>query len=157
MALEIPELESFGLFSNDKTQLPPGCVSWIASMVSSKPQEQPTPLIALSTQVTNVPSSGPSVCEWNPLGSVHLSDIPLQSEDWKVILQAMDFSALKEVRLQGDGFSMDHLKLAIDRVPVNTNPVARLAFSTHSRLVDKNSDEWASQVARLRSKVPNVE
>ena len=125
-------------------------------MVSLKPQELPTPLIALSTQVTNVPSSGPSVCGWNSLERVHLSGIPLQAEDWKVIIQAMDFSALKELRLEGNEFSMDHLKVVVDHVPVNTNPVTRLRFWVYSQLIDKNSDEWFSQIVRLCGKVPNV-
>ena len=144
--LDLPRLESFRLVGDNKEQLPSHCVQWIAAMLSAPPPTQ--------SRMGSI--SGNCAYERNRLSAIEKTRILLPLEDWEVVFRAMDYSTLKELRLEGGKLSMDHVKLLVDYVLVNTSPTAELHIWIRSRLFDEDSDEWASQTARLRSKVPNV-
>ncbi|KAK3820206.1 MAG: hypothetical protein J3Q66DRAFT_368222 [Benniella sp.] len=63
---------------------------------------------------------------------------------------------LQGLSMRGDSGEVWIPKLLVDCILVNASPAAELHIWIRSRLIDKDSDEWASQTARLRSKVPNV-
>ncbi|KAF9347444.1 hypothetical protein BGX34_003137 [Mortierella sp. NVP85] len=144
--LDLPRLESFRLVGRNKELLPFDCVQWIATMLSAPP---PTPLRMGSI-------SGNCAYGRNQLSAVKLSHIFLELKHWEIVFKAMDYSTLKELRLEGGKLSMDHVKLLVDCVLVNASPAAELHIWVWSRLIDEDSEEWTSQAARLRSKVPNV-
>ncbi|KAK3820220.1 MAG: hypothetical protein J3Q66DRAFT_168269 [Benniella sp.] len=143
--LDLPRL-SFRLVGDNMKQLPSHCVQWIATMLSALPLT-PSRMGSISANCAY---------ERNQLSAVKLSRIFLPLKDWEVVFRAMDYSTLKELRLEGGKLSMDHVKLLVDCVLVNASPAAELYIWVRSRLIDKDSDEWASQTARLRSKVPNA-
>ncbi|KAF9997273.1 hypothetical protein BGZ65_007145 [Modicella reniformis] len=102
---------------------------------------------------TTTPISESSAWGWTSLRDIGLY-ISLQTDDWKVIIKSMDYSALSELIIRDLSFSMDHFKLLVDCIPANANPVSRLAIHVGRNL--KEDVEWSSEVARLSGKVPNV-
>lgn len=154
--LELPALESFKLISDDEGQVLPDCGQWIAAMISGSPQLPSCSLSSPSTQSAIASTSGSLACGRSSLRIIGLSHIPLEPGDWGVVIKALDYSALRELDIRADGFSMDHVKLLVDCVPVNTNPVGRLHIYISSSILRKDGVEWDSQVARLHAKVPNV-
>ncbi|KAK3820222.1 MAG: hypothetical protein J3Q66DRAFT_439253 [Benniella sp.] len=150
---ELPMLEFFKLEVVDESHLGPGCVQWIVSMISARPQAPFMITSSLSTRLTIATASKSSPQEWRPLSDVKLDVIPLKSKDWEVVIKAMDYSSLRNLRIRGEEFSIDHFKLLVDCVPVNANPVTTLYLTLYTICAD---EEWHSQVARLRSKVPNA-
>ncbi|KAK3820205.1 MAG: hypothetical protein J3Q66DRAFT_439242 [Benniella sp.] len=152
--LELPMLESFSLdIVDDESQLGPGCFQWIISMVSAKSQAPSMIMSSLSTRLTIATASKSPSHEWRPLSDVKLHCLPLKPKEWEVIFQAMDYSSLRNLGIRGEKFSMELLKLLVDSIPVNSNPVATLFIDIYPLHVD---EEWESHVTRLRSKVPTA-
>ncbi|KAK3820221.1 MAG: hypothetical protein J3Q66DRAFT_336583 [Benniella sp.] len=152
--LELPMLESFSLDIVDDPQLGPGCVQWIASIVSALQQAPSMVTSSLSTQLTIATASDSPPQEWRPLNDLRLEYIPLKSRDWEVVIKAIDYSSLRNLRIHGREFSVDHFKLLVDCIPVSANPVAALYITIYIRPRDEKDLE--SQMTRLHSKVPNV-
>ncbi|KAK3820207.1 MAG: hypothetical protein J3Q66DRAFT_439243 [Benniella sp.] len=151
--LELPMLEYFRLEAVDDSQLGPGCFQWIISMVSARPQAPSLVTSSLSTRLTIATAPKSSPHEWRPLRYVKLVRLPLKAKDWEVVIKAMDYSSLKDLRIRGEEFSMDHFKLLVDCIPVNANPVTTLYIDIYKLRPD---EEWGFQVTRLLSKVPNA-
>ncbi|KAF9948347.1 hypothetical protein BGZ65_008128, partial [Modicella reniformis] len=124
--LDLPQLEDFNLCNNDMSHLSPDCAQWIAAMVSPPPQVSAMILSSQSNQLTTTPISESSACGWSSLRNIILFGISLQTDDWKVVIKSMDYSALSVLTITDLSFSMDHFKLLVDCIPVNTNPLARL-------------------------------
>ncbi|KAF9921618.1 hypothetical protein BGZ65_010208, partial [Modicella reniformis] len=151
--LDLPQLESFTLYNNDKSPLSPDCAQWIAAMVSPPTQVSAMTLSSQSNQSTTAPISESSGCGWTSLREITLLYINLQTDDWKVVIKSIDYSALTGLYIHDNTFSMDHFKFLVDCVPVNTNPVARLYIYISSGI--ERGDELDFQITRLRDKVPN--
>ncbi|KAF9348139.1 hypothetical protein BGX34_002659 [Mortierella sp. NVP85] len=122
--LYLPELESFSLLIHEDTRLPPDCIEWIASMVSS-PQEQPTCSLEPFIQSTMSSTLGTSADEWSPLRSIELKNVSPQVIDWELVIGSIDYSVLRTLRIE-DGFSCSDAKLLRSRIPVKPNPVTEL-------------------------------
>jgi len=123
--LYLPELESFSLINNDNSQLPPGSVQWIASMVSLPPQEQPTCSLEPFTQSAMSSTFGTTAAEWSPLRAIELTHISPHVGDWELVIGSIDYSILRTLHVVG-GFSCSDAKLLRSRVPVKPNPVTKL-------------------------------
>lgn len=154
--LQLPKLESFFLHIGNDVPLPSDCARWIAAMVSSpSPQKPPISSTPRSTQSAIV-STSRTTCKWSSLRTVELFRILFQFDDWKRIMNALDYSALRLLYIDCASFSMDHFKALVDGIPVITNPVGRLKMIIHSSFLIVSDSEYVSQVARLHDKVPNV-
>ncbi|KAF9947426.1 hypothetical protein BGZ65_008818 [Modicella reniformis] len=177
--LDLPELESFAMTSDGNGQLSPECVQWIAAIVTPSSQgvvvmpmssdstqlsttttttmtATTTMMTAMTTAMTTTEMMSTSTSEESstcPLSDIQLTDIPLQSEEWQVVIKALNNSTtLKELYLGSPNFSMDNFKLLVDCIPANSNPVFRLCINIRSPYLER-SDEWKSEVARLCDKL----
>ncbi|KAK3820195.1 MAG: hypothetical protein J3Q66DRAFT_439234 [Benniella sp.] len=150
--LELPGLEFLSLNTYGWAHLGSGCVQWIASMVSGPSRVSSMYTSSLSTRPTIAITSGLPPYGWSPLRDIRIENFPLQPKDWEVIIEAMDYSALKYLRIYQSGFSVNNFKRLVDCIPANSNPVASLCITIDFA----DGEEWESQVTRLRKKVPNV-
>ncbi|KAF9355684.1 hypothetical protein BGX34_010311 [Mortierella sp. NVP85] len=62
---------------------------------------------------------------WPPLTKFNLSWPGLQPENWKRVLEAIDFSTLEELILMGEGFSIEQFEQLVKSM-ADTKPTVRL-------------------------------
>ncbi|KAF9364737.1 hypothetical protein BGX34_000541 [Mortierella sp. NVP85] len=155
--LELPNLESLFLESDDKVPLSSDCAQWIAVMVSPpSAQILPIPSTPGSTQSAMV-STFLTACEWTPLRTVELIRISLRYDGWGSVVRALDYSTLRQLTINSTGFLMDHLKYLVDCAPVNTNPVGSLQMNIFSSSILKDVSKLDLQLVRLQGKLPNID
>ncbi|KAG0207348.1 hypothetical protein BGX31_002587, partial [Mortierella sp. GBA43] len=56
----------------------------------------------------------------------------------------------------GNGFSIDNLKLLVNCIPLNTNPVRKLRIRLMVNIPEEDKMEWDTQIARHKAKSPEV-
>jgi len=157
----------FGVSSSDT--VPSSCVPWIAAMIS--PPSPPSRAATLpassssSSQASSHPVETPAAAaaankeskteSWTVLREV-VFRAKFQPDDWRTLIDAIDFSVLEYLDLRKCNILLVHLKQIVDRVPYSKGSVAPLKVLVikHTR-VAKSSDSRALLDA-LRRKVPAV-
>ncbi|KAF9357293.1 hypothetical protein BGX34_009448 [Mortierella sp. NVP85] len=108
-----PKLEFFDFTSDLGSVLPSRAVSWIIAMVSAPRGRFPRTISKpLSLDVTDA-EGAQSKESWTSLKSIVLSNLKLEPEEWRGVIEAIDLSALQRLDLQGSNFSrmqFDQLK-----------------------------------------------
>ncbi|KAF9935788.1 hypothetical protein BGZ65_003006, partial [Modicella reniformis] len=139
-----PNLVSFGLGFSSRCNVPPDCVSWIVAMVSAPSQA----LASSSCSATEEP--------WKGLEKLSLKGVVLQPEEWKTVIEAIDFSALQSLDFNGANFSRKQFKLLVDCVPDRISKVLLKDFNIANTDLAKSSNLRAIH-AELWIKAPFVE
>ncbi|KAG0352228.1 hypothetical protein BGZ54_002896, partial [Gamsiella multidivaricata] len=118
-----PELGIFKVTSSCKSKtLSSNYVAWITKMVSAPPQQNP------------------ALMAWKSLTVIHLDHLALKPLDWKAVINSIDFSALETLSFNGSNFSLDQLRILVDRVTNNNN----------STIILKMLDLRGTELAKLR-------
>ncbi|KAG0348381.1 hypothetical protein BGZ54_004638, partial [Gamsiella multidivaricata] len=107
-------------FRNEyKGTFPQEHVQWLAAMVSS-PNDLSSQESSLSQSLANpqVPPSAKAAADiptaWEPLQKFELSGFSLEPEDWKKVIEALDFSSLKTLDFSRSNFSIEQFKTLVD-------------------------------------------
>ncbi|KAG0222624.1 hypothetical protein BGX31_008983 [Mortierella sp. GBA43] len=129
------------------------CAQWIASMVSGSSQH-PSALFSSLTQSNVAPMSSTCIT-LNPLRFVSLPEALLTSDGWNIVIKVLDFSVLEYLHV-GNNFSIDNLKLLVNCIPLNTNPVRKLKIRLEINITEEDEMEWDTQIARLKAKSSEV-
>jgi len=113
-----PALASFELYPNT---IPPNLLSWIVAMVSAPPQrmasstfsQQLSQDTAADEQSTHRASD--PVGSWTPLRKVVLHEVRLQPEEWRMVIEALDVSALECLDLSRCNILREEIEMLVDR------------------------------------------
>ncbi|KAF9931652.1 hypothetical protein BGZ65_004788 [Modicella reniformis] len=144
-----PKLETFGLVADFKSGVPPACVPWIAMMVSAptlgRELDSPSQLSSQGSDTQQQPHDKTGALgPWMSLKHIALQRVLFQPEDWRTVIEAMDFSMLEHLDFKGTNFSQEQLKTLIDRIPGNISDIplkildiadTDLARSTNPRIL----------------------
>ncbi|KAI7822382.1 hypothetical protein BC939DRAFT_453973 [Gamsiella multidivaricata] len=167
MRRDLPRLSSLTILSsglNTQAHLafPQECVPWLAAMVSAPGNPIiPTPP---SSNLSEPPAALYSVTEadtsilWEPLRNVWLYVFSLQSEEWKTVIKALDFSTLETLGLRGTDFSTNELHVLVECIPEDgaAIPLMVLDFTSSALFESSGDSEVRSLCETLTSKAPRV-
>ncbi|KAF9361426.1 hypothetical protein BGX34_007136 [Mortierella sp. NVP85] len=142
--------------------------SWITTMVSApSPRGSTASIVQLYPQRATSDTDDPSIVHdgttlaesWIPLRKIVLRHVKLWPKEWRTVVEALDFSVLEHLDLQGSNFSMKHFKLLMERlfkhsdsnIPLQTMDVVgtHLAKETDQRTLEE-------MMAPLRKKTPSI-
>ncbi|KAI8355865.1 hypothetical protein B0O80DRAFT_448179 [Mortierella sp. GBAus27b] len=156
-----PKLDSFVLECSDRPEITHEQAQWIASMVSTPTQQSSTShpgsgacLMELEPNIT-VPERVPFT--WQPRRRVVIPDLQLGHDDWKMVIEALDFSVLRALDLNRTNFSVLELEHLVDCIPSQSNSVDGLNIVLHkSDLESAPADVVHEQLLLLWEKAPWV-
>ncbi|KAI8347712.1 hypothetical protein B0O80DRAFT_464963 [Mortierella sp. GBAus27b] len=163
-----PNLSSILLGHHERSPLPPGCLSWIVAMISARSQEPescpPTPssqsssAYVIGDHQSTLTGTTLSSDPLRPITSIEIVSTMLCPEEWKAVIDVIDFSTLKYLSFCDTNFSGKELDLLVDHVPDHpTGTVPLTTFDiidTDMARTDPRTLE--GMVATLRKKVPFV-
>jgi len=126
-------------------------VQWLVEMVSAQRSKSLSSSASpvLDTTPTECPDRSSSGTEtWQPLTRLCLNGGQLNKEDWARILEAMDFSVLKDLSLKNTNFGLEYFHLlvkSIERVdlmaPLEILDLSGTALSKEKTVADKTPFE----------------
>ncbi|KAF9353251.1 hypothetical protein BGX34_011714 [Mortierella sp. NVP85] len=156
-----PSLMSFGMSPTLVTSLPSICVPWIVAMVSSPPRGAVSLANPSSSQQNisdekGTPQESVTRGPWTPLRKIVLSRIKLQPEEWRLVIEAMDFSELEHLRFGHSNLSREQFRLLIDRIPDRKIFKAPFKFISVRGTNLVKGAESRSVLDELRKKTPWV-
>ncbi|KAF9960752.1 hypothetical protein BGZ65_011773 [Modicella reniformis] len=101
-------------------------VQWVVAMASASPsQSRPKSILPPKRAKKSKRSAKKSPETWLPLTRLSMKGAALCKEDWKVVIEAIDFSAIQELELKNCNFSLEQFELLVKRIS-NTNAVVSL-------------------------------
>ncbi|KAF8938438.1 hypothetical protein BGZ58_000891 [Dissophora ornata] len=119
------ESESTDLWMPKFASVAHDCAQWIAAMVSAPPQlPQPqttTPSSQLPPGALSSDVSSSAAETWKSLQDISLKGVQLEPEDWKVVLETLDFTALEKMNFEDTNFSLEQLEVFVNAVPDGTS------------------------------------
>ncbi|KAG0220711.1 hypothetical protein B0O80DRAFT_502550 [Mortierella sp. GBAus27b] len=96
-----PRLSSFGVEFKSRSSPSSSCISWVAAMVSAPPQSSASESTPSTTGL------------WGALEEFSLRRVELRSEEWRKVIEAIDFTALQHLIFRDTNFSHDQFKLLV--------------------------------------------
>ncbi|KAI7832788.1 hypothetical protein BC939DRAFT_472367 [Gamsiella multidivaricata] len=117
-------------------------------------QEISGTLIDESDQINLVPLPTVSY-PWGFLSDLELKGIQLQSQDWKTLIEAFEFTVLRCLEFNCSNFAQDQLQILVDCIPEESNRPMPL----HIGLICTWISEFAETLrltAALMEKAPHV-
>ncbi|KAG0353895.1 hypothetical protein BGZ54_001978, partial [Gamsiella multidivaricata] len=157
----LKNLHFMGWFN--KVIFPQEYVPWLAAMVSS-PNDPSNHESSLSQSLEN-PQAPPSTesavdtsTAWEPLQEFELSGFSLEPEDWKIIIEALDFSRLKTLDVSYSNFSIEQFKTLVDCIPDDGSgvPLRCIAFNESALSEQRMSSEMRQLRETLNEKAPQI-
>jgi hypothetical protein len=134
---------------------------WIIAMISP-PRRRPHRTIdspssqTLSHSVeTPAAHNGSKTESWTVLKKIVLR-IKIQPEEWRSLIDAIDFSALQHLDLDKCNILQEHLKQIVNCIPDNKGSVAPLKTLVIKNTRVANSADSRAVLDELRRKVPLV-
>ncbi|KAI8347707.1 hypothetical protein B0O80DRAFT_464955 [Mortierella sp. GBAus27b] len=170
-----PQLALFGVFYREKRiNIPSDCIPWVVDMVSApvlEPElaQQPTPTQdadAIAEESScNVMSGSRTMAQPGGMELAHLVHISfafvaLLPQEWRMVIEAIDFSTLQKLSLYFSNMMAEQFKLLVDRVPDNTMdraPLKNLILRGSYVIEKTDSCTLEAMLALLRAKVPLIE
>jgi len=160
-----PNLASFDLRAYSgvtvSDTVPSSCMPWIIAMISP-PRRRPHRTIdspssqTLSHSVeTPAAHNGSKTESWTVLKKIVLR-IKIQPEEWRSLIDAIDFSALQHLDLDKCNILQEHLKQIVNCIPDNKGSVAPLKTLVIKNTRVANSADSRAVLDELRRKVPLV-
>ncbi|KAF8929558.1 hypothetical protein BGZ58_008863 [Dissophora ornata] len=162
---ELPKLTSFTLECPDTPQVPYDFAQWIAAMISGPPQ-LPTSLSDSKTpsQDTTIPEPMRESTEtsqgWKALRVIKLGNIKLHPDNWRIVINAMDISALDVLDFENSNFSREQLDVLADCIPDSDDldvSLKELTLNGTDLVKYVNLDALKKVVAKLKEKAPLVQ
>ncbi|KAI8594367.1 hypothetical protein EDD21DRAFT_421828 [Dissophora ornata] len=158
--LSLPELTEFGLSDFDKPYLSRADVQWLAAIVAPLPTPCPPCLFPLHTPPTSSSAALPDVSDtWTPLTKFSLRNFQLWPEDWRTLIEAVDFTALERLNFEGANFSFEQLQVLVNRISYYTKPKIPLEELNlrNTALEDSANPETISRLLMtLKMKAPQL-
>ncbi|KAF8940883.1 hypothetical protein BGZ58_004112 [Dissophora ornata] len=136
-------LDSFSVVRVKDINISHDAVAWIVATISGSPK------------VAGLP---PSVKQsWVPLKVIRLVSSEFHANNWKLLLEAIDFSALKELDVEKSNFSLKELEVLVDCLPDSTIPLKSIIFEGSHVAKCKDTESLEDLITELKEKVPSVE
>lgn len=154
-----PKLTSISLGHYTRTDFPPSCVSWLASMISAPSCELTSSMeIVEESSCAAESGSGESLVAQRDMTVMELVGFNLQSDEWRVMIEAIDFSTPPSLSFLNSNFDMEQLQLLVERVPDNMDLVPLKTLNLRNTDITKKDDilEMESMLSVLRKKAPLV-
>ncbi|KAG0371343.1 hypothetical protein BGZ54_005467 [Gamsiella multidivaricata] len=173
---ELPELDLLYITYPDDQDTCPGdqylpqeCVRWIVAMVLPPPRTPATPLsprpsraiqeisgtlIDESDQINLVPLPTFSY-PWMSLSDLALEMIGLQPQDWEAVIEALDFTALRNLEFSYSNFAQDQLQVLVDCIPEESNCPILLDIKLWYTGITESS-QTRRMINALKEKAPHV-
>jgi hypothetical protein len=159
----LPALESFAVVFPADIELPWNCISWVMAMMSAPPPPQELvstlgsqPIITrgvVDEYITRVESVEQG--SWTPLKSIGLFRVKLETEDWKSVVEAIDFSELQVLRFYASNLCLESFELLVDRIPDSPSNVPLVCLDVRSTTLTRSADAESFPVFdRVQQKIP---
>ncbi|KAG0246600.1 hypothetical protein B0O80DRAFT_169169 [Mortierella sp. GBAus27b] len=150
----LPALESFTVVLPPNFELPWNCISWIVAMVSAPPHP-PQELLTSGGQpiITRgvvdeyiTPVELVAQGSWTLLKRIGLYRLRLETEDWKSVMEAIDFSGLEVLSFYASNLSVESLELLVDRIPDDPSnvPLMNLDVKSTALVRSVNAESFPS-------------
>ncbi|KAF9355254.1 hypothetical protein BGX34_010566 [Mortierella sp. NVP85] len=157
-----PVLASFELYPHT---IPPNFVSWIVAMVSAPSQrlasstfsQQPSQDTVAGEQSTHRTSG--SVGSWTPLRKVIFHQVQISPEEWRMVIEALDISALEYLDLSRCNIPREEFEMLVDRFTGDDAldiPLKTLNLWESNFVKTTDSGTLDSILGKLRKKAPLI-
>ncbi|KAG0208013.1 hypothetical protein BGX31_002449, partial [Mortierella sp. GBA43] len=144
------------------------CILWIVDMISAWPQElgsaQPSNprdiVVGQSNPGIHGSSSTTPRIGLKQLAIIRLEHFYLSRDEWRMVIEAVDYSKLQMLSFSGSGFGEEQMRLLIDCIPDRTTKAAvPLTLNIRDTYVSLRtaSQVLEAMISRLREKVPSIE
>ncbi|KAG0365799.1 hypothetical protein BGZ54_006200, partial [Gamsiella multidivaricata] len=160
---DLPRMETFCIegWGTDTVEY----VQWIAALVSNpfEPSVSYTPFAESSAQegfiheFVNTPDE--ARLAYRPLKEIRLTGFDLESENWSLLLRALDFAELERLVLRCSNFMLEQLELLIECISLDegsTFPLTLLSVENSAKAKDKLMSASKELQDRLRHKAPFI-
>ncbi|KAG0271751.1 hypothetical protein BGZ95_000398 [Linnemannia exigua] len=150
----LPKLSAISLRKKGWGDLSSPNIPWLAAMFCVPPRIQCNPMRPTDSHDDRI--SKPCT----PLSSINLTAINLEPEQWRSIMETMDFSALVTLDFWGCNFSLEQLKHLTDRISGEHGDLTKLATLRlqYSALVKQYpADAFQDIFAVIKRHAPLVE
>ncbi|KAG0007163.1 hypothetical protein BGZ65_001708 [Modicella reniformis] len=97
------------------TSIPDACATWLAAMLQAPPNLFSTG--SSSSHSSTSPTSSRRMSSWSSLREIRIECMTLSSENWALIIRAIDFSALESLNFESSNFEFDQLALLVECIP----------------------------------------
>ncbi|KAI7823331.1 hypothetical protein BC939DRAFT_451733 [Gamsiella multidivaricata] len=161
---DVRRLKDVCFHSEFKGTFPQEYVPWLAAMVSSpndpSVQKSPLPQSLANPQVPPSPGAAADTpMAWEPLQKFELSGFSLEPEDWKIIIEALDFSRLKTLNFSRSNFSIEQFKTLVDCISDAgfDVPLEHFDFRGSTLSVQIMSSKMQQLRETLSEKAPQIE
>ncbi|KAG0220839.1 hypothetical protein BGX31_010468, partial [Mortierella sp. GBA43] len=122
----LPNLTSLTLecLTSDHPTIQSGCRQWIADMIATSSQELQSKLGSSSLSQDDIhtrqlfPSADGSLSDvlLKPMTTIALRGFSLDSEDWRVLIEVMDWHTLQNVLIRNNNFGEEQFDLLMGRI-----------------------------------------
>ncbi|KAI8603681.1 hypothetical protein EDD21DRAFT_368401 [Dissophora ornata] len=141
--ISFPKLDSFSVVRVEDVDISHDAVAWIVATVSGLPK------------VASLPPSAKQ--SWVPLKVIRLVSSEFHANNWKLMLEAIDFSGLEKLDVEKSNFSLKELEVLVDCLPDSVIPLKSIIFEGSHVARCKDIESLQDLVAELKEKAPLVE
>ncbi|KAI8604349.1 hypothetical protein EDD21DRAFT_366487, partial [Dissophora ornata] len=159
----LPELSDFQL--DYLPHVPSPSLTWICAMISP-PSQRSDPSLSPQLSMQDGSFIPPHESEpvqtrtWKSLTRIQLTGLFLQPDDWRKVVEAIDFLALESLSFRHSNFGQDELKILVNRISNYGDPDMPLVtldlFNAHVGQ-DRMNVDIDKQLKRLKTMKPFVE
>ena len=154
----LPSLEMLELWPDSGTNFTRSHAQWIIAMVSSPPRELSSPSVSQPLLQTIVDEQSPNrepepAQSWTPLRKILLQDFILQPEDWREVMEAIDFSALEYLDFWDSNIPEEQFRILVDRMTEDTESNLSLRILA-IRPLDLAKMNYSQALSGLRKRAP---
>ncbi|KAI8347771.1 hypothetical protein B0O80DRAFT_465143 [Mortierella sp. GBAus27b] len=145
-----PNLRCFEVSFETGCEVSDDCVRWITELISAPSQVSASSSSAQTLLQCNFEQSIP----WKRVRKIMLPHIDLKPEQWKVFIDAIDFTELQHLDLRDSNLRPDGFNQLVNRIPGFKAPLRTLSLE-HTD-IGTSSRKLKSVIADLREKVPEA-
>ncbi|KAI8604358.1 hypothetical protein EDD21DRAFT_222961 [Dissophora ornata] len=162
MRHRLPELSDFRL--DYRPNIPSPSLAWICTMISPPPQRS-DPMLSPQLSMQDGSSIPPhesapvGTRTWKSLARIQLMGLFLQPDNWRRVIEAIDFSALEFLSFNDSNFGLDELKMLVDRISDISDfkvPLVTLGLLSTPVWQNRGNDDVCEQWKRLKMMIPLV-
>ncbi|KAI7826133.1 hypothetical protein BC939DRAFT_115139 [Gamsiella multidivaricata] len=114
--LSLPKLDTFRIICRGSARVLEVSARWLVAMVSGPSQQAASSSLSTSITVQSA-STSDSHQEWWSLKNVSIENVQFENEDWKDMIEKMDFTSLESLSFSGSNFSLDQLQILVRSLP----------------------------------------
>ncbi|KAF9362603.1 hypothetical protein BGX34_005843 [Mortierella sp. NVP85] len=163
-----PNLNSFAIGHSNRIDFPSECLPWVLTMISAPSQEaEPLPTGPSSRNVDkkkrHPPKSVSGSTGSNPLPrnivSIELVRLSFTSDEWKKVIESIDFSTLQGLSFLGSNLAEDQIRLLSDRISANETdalPIRTLNIRNTDAVNCVDPSDLEAMLSAIEKKAPSM-